>query len=374
MYEGASVQITNWMAVMNSTWQQWLQSAGAQIEDGVARSFGNPRAELEAARAGGVLADLSHLGVLDFAGEDSEAFLQGQLSCDVRLIGASSSSYGSYCTPKGRMLADFLLWRLLPGLIPGLSGGFRMALSRSIVANVHKRLKMYVLRSKVQVSDASDSIVLLGVSGAAATGALDSVLAGLSTHEARHFGEGSTAISLPGGRFLLAVPAEGASKLWSSLAATLRPVGTPCWEWLDIRSGVPLITARTQEQFLPQMTNLELLGGVSFKKGCFTGQEVVARTQHLGKVKRRMFLAHVDERVDDVRTPPAPGDEIFSDDIPGQASGMVVSAQPAPEAGHDLLVVVHVSSRESSTVHVRSTDGPVLRFIDLPYTVTSTIT
>ena len=350
---------------MNSAWQQWLQSAGAQIEDGIARNFGNPQAELEAARAGGVLADLSHLGVLEFAGEDSEAYLQGQLSCDVCSIGASSSSYGSYCTPKGRMLADFLIWRPTPGL----SGGFRMALSRSIVATVQKRLKMYVMRSKVQVSDATDSLVLLGVSGDAAAGALDSVLAGLSTHETRHFGEGSTAISLPGGRFLLTVPADGASKLWASLAATLRPVGTPCWEWLDIRSGVPLITARTQEQFLPQMTNLELLGGVSFKKGCFTGQEVVARTQHLGKVKRRMFLAHVD----DVRTPPEPGDEIFSDDIPGQASGMVVSAQPAPGAGHDLLVVVHVSSRESSTVHVRSTDGPVLRFIDLPYTVTSTI-
>ena len=370
MYGGTGVRITNWMVVMNSAWQQWLQFAGAQIEDGIARNFGNPQAELEATRSGSVLADLSHLGVLDFAGEDSEAFLQGQLSCDVRSIGASSSSYGSYCTPKGRMLADFLLWR--PS--PGLSGGFRMALSRSIVATVHKRLKMYVLRSKVQVSDASDSLVLLGVSGGAATGALDPVLAGLSMHEARQFGEGSTAISLPGGRVLLAVPAEGASKLWASLAATLRPVGTPCWEWLDIRSGVPLITARTQEQFLPQMTNLDLLGGVSFKKGCFTGQEVVARTQHLGKLKRRMFLAHVDEPVDDVRTPPAPGDEIFSDDIPGQASGMVVSAQRAPGAGHDLLVVVHVSSRESSTVHVRSTDGPVLRFIDLPYTVTSTIT
>ena len=185
-------------------------------------------------------------------------------------------------------------------------------------------------------------------------------------HELRHFGEGSTAISLPGRRFLIAVPVEGASKLWTGLAATLRPVGTPCWEWLDIRSGIPLITAATQEQFLPQMTNLELIGGVSFKKGCFPGQEVVARTQHLGKVKRRMFLAHVD----DAQTPPSPGDEIFSDDIPGQASGTVVNAQAAPGGGYDLLAVVHHSSRESSTVHLRSTDGPVLRFLDLPYAVT----
>ncbi|OGA08368.1 MAG: hypothetical protein A3G26_09075 [Betaproteobacteria bacterium RIFCSPLOWO2_12_FULL_65_110] len=342
---------------MNSAWQQRLQSVGALIEDGIVQNFGDPQAEREAARSGSVLADLSHLGVLEVAGEDSETFLQGQLSCDVHSVAAGSSSYGSCCTPKGRMLADFLLWRA--------SNGFLMALSRSVIATVQKRLKMYVLRSKVQVSDASGSVVLLGVSGAAATDALGSVLTGLSTHEARRFGEGSTAISLPGERLLLAVPAEGAAKLWEKLAATLRPVGTPVWEWLDIRNGIPLVTAKTQEQFLPQMTNLELLGGVSFKKGCFTGQEVVARAQHLGKVKRRMFLMHTD----DDRTPPSPGDEIFSDDIPGQASGAVVNAQAAPGGGYDLLAVVHHSSRESSTVHLRSSDGPVLRFLDLPYAV-----
>ncbi len=349
---------------MNSAWQGWLQSAGAQVDDGVARHFGDPRGELESARSGSVLADLSHLGVLDFAGEDSEPFLQGQLSCDVHSIGAGSSSYGSHCTPKGRMIADFLIWR--PS--PDLSHGFRMALSRSIVATVRKRLSMYVLRSKVRVTDVSDSVVLLGLSGDAAAGPLDLIPSGLLLHEARQFGEGCTAISLPGGRFLIAVPAEGAPTLWASLAVTLRPVGTPCWEWLEIRSGVPLITAPTQEQFLPQMTNLELLGGVSFKKGCFTGQEVVARTQHLGKVKRRMFLAHLDPQ--EGQAPPSPGDETFSDDIPDQASGTIVNAQAAPGGGYDLLAVVHHSSRASSSVHLRSSEGPVLRFLDLPYAVT----
>lgn len=351
---------------MNSAWQQWLQSAGARFENDVVRDFGDPRGELEAARSGSVLADLSHLGVLDVTGPDSEAFLHAQLTCDVRSIGASSSSYGSYCTPKGRMLADFLLWRISADA----SSGFRMVLSRSVVATVQKRLRMYVLRLKVQLTDASESAVLLGVSGDAAAPALGSVLADVPRtthdHELRRFGEGSTAISLPGRRFVTAVGVEGASKLWAGLAATLRPVGTPCWEWLDIRSGFPLITARTQEQFLPQMTNLELIGGVSFKKGCFPGQEIVARTQHLGKVKRRMFLAHVDE----VQPPPSPGDDVFSDDIPGQASGMVVNAQAAPGGGYDLLAVVHHSSRESSVVHLCASDGPVMRFLDLPYTVT----
>jgi tRNA-modifying protein YgfZ len=357
---------------MNSAWQQWLQSAGARVENDQVQDFGDPQGELDAARSGSVLADLSHLGVLDFTGPDSEAFLQAQLSCDVRSIGATSSSYGSYCTPKGRMLADFLLWRLSAAQPADMSTGFRMVLSRSIVAPVQKRLRMYVLRLKVQVTDASDSTVLLGVSGDAPVPALRSVLADAPQqthdHELARFGEGGTAISLPGKRrFLIAAAVESAPKLWNGLAAALRrPVGTPCWEWLDIRSGFPLVTARTQEQFLPQMVNLELIGGVSFKKGCFPGQEIVARTQHLGKVKRRMFLAHVDE----TRSPPSPGDDVYSDDIPDQASGTVVNAQAAPGGGYDLLAVVHHSSRESSVVRLHSTDGPVLRFLNMPYTVT----
>ena len=354
---------TNRAVTMNPAWQEWLQSSGARVEEGIVQHFGDPQGELEATRSRGVIADLSHLGVLDATGEDSETFLQGQLSCDVSSIGPVSSSYGSFCTPKGRMVANFLIWRSLSGP----AAGFRMALSRELVAPVHKRLKMYVLRSQVQLSDVSDSIALFGVAGNGAAAAVDSNLSGLSPHESGRLDAGGVAIALTEGRYLLGVPADGAGELWTRVAAKLRPVGTSCWEWLAIRSGVPLITARTQEQFLPQMTNLELLGGVNFKKGCFTGQEVVARTQHLGKLKRRMFLAHVDLPEGDI--PPSPGDETFSDDIPGQVSGMLVNAQAAPGGGYDLLAVIHQSSRESSSVHLRTADGPTLRFDELPYAV-----
>ena len=342
---------------MNSEWQQWLLAAGAHIEDGQVGHFGDAEAERKATHATGVLADLSHLGVLDFSGDDAEAFLQAQLSCDVRAIGPDSSTYGSYCTPKGRMLASFLLWRA--------PGGFHMALSGGLRAAVEKRLRMYVLRAKVQVRDVSDAIVLLGVAGASDALAALTASPPRRPHELARLPGDGIAIALPGGRYLLALSAAAAPAVWTALAGVLRPVGTPCWEWLEIRSGVPLITAKTQEQFIPQMANLELIGGVSFKKGCFPGQEVVARTQHLGKVKRRMFLASTD----DAATAPAPGDELYSDDIPGQASGMVVNAQAAPGGGYDLLAVVHQSSRESSTVHLKSADGPVLHFLDLPYSV-----
>ena len=243
-----------------------------------------------------------------------------------------------------------------------------MALSRGIVATVLKRLKMYVLRSKVQIADVSDAVVLIGVSGAGAAHALAPVSSSLpkGTHDHVPLAGGGCLIAMSGERFLLALASDAAPGIWKALAVALRPVGTPCWEWLDIRAGMPLVTEETQEQLLPQMANLELIGGVSFKKGCFPGQEVVARTQHLGKVKRRMFLARVDNGAGVV---PGPGDDIFSDDIPGQASGMVVNAQPAPEGGYDMLAVVHLSSRDGATVHLRSADGPVLRFLDLPYSV-----
>jgi folate-binding protein YgfZ len=145
----------------------------------------------------------------------------------------------------------------------------------------------------------------------------------------------------------------------------LRPAGAACWEWLDIREGIPLITQATQNQLVPQMANLELIGAVSFSKGCYTGQEVVARSQYLGKgVKRRMYLARLDGS-----TPPSAGDELFSDDLGAQASGLVVNAQPAPDGGHDLLVMTPTSSKEGSVVRWKSPDGPALEFGSLPYLV-----
>jgi folate-binding protein YgfZ len=122
------------------------------------------------------------------------------------------------------------------------------------------------------------------------------------------------------------------------------------------------VSAATQDQFLPQMANFELLGGVSFDKGCYTGQEIVARAQHLGRVKRRTFLANV-------AAVAAAGDELYSEGLGDQASGMVLNSEASPDGGHDLLAVVQTASRESSTVHLRALDGPVLRFLPLPYAI-----
>jgi len=343
---------------MNPDWQKALEASGASIDNGIAMDFGDAGAELQAAYSGSVLADVSHLAVLDFSGDDSQSFLQGQVTCDVNSLAIGSSTYGGYCSANGRLLTDFLLWRR--------PTGYRMVLAGSIAGYARKRLLQYVLRAKVKIADPSDELVLLGAAGNAASAALDAVFGEIprEVHRVQQGEHGASVITLSAARFLIVATPAHALRIQAGLTGALRPVGAPCWEWLDIRSGFPWITERTQEQFVPQMVNLELVGGVSFQKGCYPGQEIVARTQYRGKLKRRMFLANVA-----AEPSPAAGDELFSDDLPDQACGMVINAQRSPLGGYDLLAVVPIESRASSTVHMKSSDGPVLRFLDLPYPV-----
>jgi len=322
----------------------------------IAEAKGRADPDLVAARSGSVLALLGHLGVLQFSGDDAETFLQGQLSCDVAAVGLRSSAYGAYCSPKGRMLANFLLWRE--------ETGFHMALSRDLAPSMHARISKFVLRAKVKISDASDTIVLAGAAGPKSDQALREVFPDLpkEPHQASRRPDTGTVIKMKDGRYLLALVPSSAAALRQRLANALVPVGAHAWRWLDIRNGVPLVTAATQDQLVPQMANFELLGGVSFSKGCYTGQEVVARMQHLGKLRRRMFLANVAAQA-------RAGDALYSEDLGDQASGVVVNAETSPDGGHDLLAAVQSASREGSTVHLKSIGGPVLRFLPLPYAV-----
>jgi len=322
---------------------------------------GDPIAEISAVISGSYVAQLSQLSVLEFSGADATPFLQGQLSCDVELAARNGvSTYGSYCTPKGRMLASFLL-------IPSAAGWY-MVLSSSIAASIQKRLGMFVLRSKVKIISGAQTYSLIGVGGSDAVTRLGEwftevplephqVSTGKTTEDPE-----LTIICLPGQRWLLISPTASTNNIFRAISTSLKTVGVAAWELTDIRKGIPLITAKTQEQFIPQMASLELIGGVSFKKGCYPGQEIVARTQYLGKLKRRLYLAHVD---DDAMA----GDELHSDDVQGQSNGMVVNAAPAPGGGCDVLAVVQEDSAIHSRVHLRSANGALLQFLPLSYPV-----
>jgi len=340
---------------MNPLWKTYLESCGARFDANEPADFGDLPAELAAAQNGTVIASLGHFGVMRCTGEDAAAFLHNLLTNDIQGLPRDRALICGFCTAKGRLLADFLVWRD--------EGDYLLQLSADIQPAVQKKLSMYVLRSKVKITDASDELAMIGLAGPQAEtllGALGLTVptepAGVSTIDAGQI------IRLDAQRFLLALKPEAAQPLWERLSSQARAVGSATWRWLDIVAGQPHITAATQEEFVPQMVNLELIGGVSFTKGCYPGQEVVARTKYLGKVKRRTLRAHVS-----TSELPAPGTNLYIPTVAEQSSGKVVNAAKAPEGGYELLAELITANVEGGPIRLGSADGPVLELRPLPY-------
>jgi tRNA-modifying protein YgfZ len=345
---------------MNSSWQAYLQDRHAVIQDGRIVHYGHPDAERASVRRTTVIADLSHLGLIHFAGEDAQSFLQGQLTCDVRLADLHTVLHGAYCNPKGRTLASYLLYRD--------SNGYLMQLPLELQRAIQKRLSMYVLRAKVRLSDFSDTLIRIGVAGDHARTLISTVLVEAPPNDLGVVSEGrESVLRLAEDRYELLLSPGLAPEIWQRLSTGAVPVGAPVWDWLEIKAGIPMITAATQEQFVPQMINLEMIGGVSFQKGCYPGQEIVARSHYLGKIKRRMYLAHV-ELVPGESSVKA-GDELFSTDAGEQSTGMVVNAAASPYGGFDMLAVLQTNSAESGRIRFGSANGPALEIMPLPYSV-----
>ncbi|GLR15327.1 folate-binding protein YgfZ [Chitinimonas prasina] len=329
-------------------WHTYLASQGAHTDEQGQVSF--PTAAADTA-----LVPLQQFGLIRFSGEETLAFLHGQVSSDLKKMPADGCQYSSYSTPKGRMLASFLVLREADDIL--------LMLPRALQAGVQKRLSMYVLRSKTRASDASDERVLLGLNGPQAT-AIALAVFGSAPAEAMQ------TIKLAGGllarlgqdRLLLCLTLDAAMAAWPALlAAGAQPSGTAAWTLSDIRAGIPWILPETQEAFVAQMANMELIGAVSFKKGCYPGQEIVARTQYLGKLKRRTFRVSA-------TAPMQAGQAVYSPEMNGQASGQVALAAPAGEGLWEALVVVQMASVEHG-VHLDSPEGPLLTFLPLPYPV-----
>lgn len=341
---------------MHPSWQAFLAQQGANIVEGRVADFGNPPQELQSAASGTIIADLSHLALLEVGGEDAVTFLQGQVTNDVKLLDGSNSHYAGYCTPKGRLLAIFLAF--------ADRGHIHLQLNGALREQTLKRLKMYVLRSKVTIADVTDGILRFGVAGAEAASALQRIFGTLPQEPHRLASlPNVTLLRLPGpvARYEVFTTVEHAPGLWAQLRQSCTPVGNGAWEWQEIRAGIPDVTPTTQEAFVPQMLNLDALGGINFKKGCYTGQEIVARTHYLGKVKRRTQLGHVE-----AATPPAPGDKVYGADS-AEPVGMVVSAAPAPTGGFDLLAEIRLESLEAGPIRLQGADGPPMELVALPY-------
>jgi hypothetical protein len=308
----------------------------------------NEAATLPSLAADGAVA-LTPWGVITAEGADAAHFLHGQLTQDVEHLDAARARPAGYCSPKGRLLASFVVWRPNPETL-------HLACSADVLPAVLKRLSMFVLRAKCKLRDASAELRLLGLTGASARAWLGAAAGAPPWSSVAH--AGGRVIRLPDAagveRWLLALPAADAPPPLPAL-----PLAQ--WQWLEVASGVPTIVGATVEQFVPQMVNLELVGGVHFQKGCYPGQEVVARSQYRGTLKRRAFLFRAD-------APAAPGQEVYATDDPSQPAGMVANAASLEGLGHLALVELKLAALDQPLA-LGAPDGPRLQRVAMPYAV-----
>jgi folate-binding protein YgfZ len=340
-------------------WHDYLAQHGAVIDDGTVLNFGDPVAERRAAAEADILADLSSLALLQATGAEAVAFLHGQLSSDIKSLETGRSTLAAYCSAKGRMFAVFRILRTGDSLLLQLPG--------SQAETVLKRLRMFVLRADVRIERVDERWVRLGLSGPGTEALLAKVVSAVpAAIDEVHQEDGLVVLRVPGPwpRFELLVEPLRAPTVWAELASAATPVGEDRWAWLDIQAGVPNVVPATSEQFVPQMANLDLLGGVSFTKGCYPGQEIVARMHYLGRLKQRMVLAHVESR-----QPPQAGDKVYATSHGDQAAGNLVDAREGPLGGFDVLAVVQLGSVGNEPIHLGGPEGPTLRLDTLPYSV-----
>jgi len=297
-------------------------------------------------------ARLARYGIVSVSGADARAFLHAQLTNDVEHLGQDSARLAGWCSAKGRLLANF-------AVVPR-TDGFLLVMARDLAAAIAKRLMMFVLRSKVKIADESDAWTPLGVWGAGVRARLAAL--GLAPAEgplAVAAAGARIAVRVESDRYLVIAPPGDAPALETQLGGRIAPDDE--WSLLEIRSGRVLITQATQDQFVPQMVALEAIGGVDFKKGCYPGQEVVARAQYRGQIKRRILRGRVPAGVE-LR----PGQDLYSDDAADQASGIVVNVAPATE-GSELLAVAPIAAIEEHKPIRTAPGGAPIEVLGLPY-------
>ncbi len=343
---------------MKTDWRNVLSDTGAEFEGELVMHYGNPERECEVALSGLVFSDLSHLGVIAVYGKDAASFLQSQLSNDISRIDAGTHQLAAYCTAKGRVIGLLRLFRQ--------DDTFYMRLPIEILETVLQRLRLFVLRADVSLEDVSENFVNIGVSGEAASDEINTA-AGMLPQQPDQVvhTDDLTILHTPGIEPCYEVYAgsiESAREFWEALNVRGAPVGMAAWRLLQIQAGMPDIYAATMDLFVPQMLNLQLIHGLDFKKGCYPGQEIVARTQYLGKLKRRMYLGHIDSDL-----PLQPGTALYLASDSEQPAGHIVDAQPHPDGGLSALAVIQINAAESGSLHSGASDGPMFSLRSLPY-------
>ncbi len=334
---------------MIPTWQAFIETRNFEGSTG-------PTVDVTSNASETALTPLPRYSVLSISGEDSTNFLQGQSTCDIKSLTADRATPGAICNPKGRALTNFLMFIR--------NGAFHLVLPKALASLVEKRLRMYVLRSRVKIADVTDSLGFFGLSGGALPEHLPPV--GAHSDEARYpvINENSTQwIGFGQGQWIFLGTPEAAQRQWTELVEHGSGIETPPsrWDLLCILNGIPTLDAETSETFVPQMFNLDLLGGISFKKGCYTGQEIVARMHYLGKLKRRMYLAGcASDRL------PGPGENVMKQGHE-QSVGQIVKAEVLGSGDIRLLTVLQIDQSGSKNLYLEKSPKSLLKILKSPY-------
>jgi hypothetical protein len=346
---------------MNNDWKDYLLTHGAHLtsvgaDDGLFHFMDEPSAN-EKAEQSTILCDLSQYSVVVIAGGDAASFMQGQFTNDVKKVDADSSQLNAFCNNKGRMITNFRLFKY--------QQNFFLSLKKDLVGRSISHLQNYILRAQVAVQDVSEQLIHLGLSGDNATELLSDFIDNINeTVDSVSHNDDYIAIRVAGlkPRYEIFCSIEKAKVFWEKLSAQAVVVNSSSWDYLNIQAGIPFIDTGSSEEFVPQMTNMELINGVSFTKGCYTGQEIVARMHYLGKLKKRCYRVHID-----TETKPHAGDKLFAEEAKaGQNTGAIIQAEKNPAGGYDALAVIQIADTESK-LHLNNANGPAITVKALPY-------
>lgn len=351
---------------MKQEWKKFLITQGAEFENDKLSSFGNPIRENRIPPQGSVLSDLSDRGIIEVYGEDAESFLQNQLTNDIRRVTDTTHQLSAWCSPKGRVIANFRIFKA--------NNVYYLSLSSDLVNHIIKKLRMYVMMSKVTIEDVSERLTHFGYAGEYAERDLQTLLgeelAPTETNQTLQY-RALSILRLPGTvpRFEVFGELEDAKNLWERCNIRAAPVSSSGWDYLNIVAGLPVVCEASSEAWIPQMLNLQIIDGVDFKKGCFPGQEVVARLKYLGKNKRRMYRIEINDD-----TLPEVGQKIYAADADAEA-GKILTMVMNPFGKAEALAVLKIAEadKQLNLNTDTSSERGRITLLELPYSVDNEI-
>lgn len=344
---------------MNSDWKNYLLSKEGQPTDDGGTEFKEKKTSNSESENLDTICDLSLFSTIVIAGDDAANFMQGQFTNDITQVNEQTSQLNAFCNKKGRMIANFRLFQN--------QQNYFFSVKSDLVEISIEHLQNYILRSQVAIQDVSEQLIHIGISGDNAAELLSSYITDINQNVGSiSSNENYIAICVPGlkPRYEIFCSLEHAKNLWDSVSTQATVANSSSWNYLDIQSGLPFIDASTSEEFVPQMANMELINGVSFTKGCFTGQEIVARMHYLGKLKKRCYKINIE-----TDSEPSNGDKLFAENArAGQNTGMIIQVEKSPEAGYDALAVIQTADINSA-LFLNNSDGPHITVKELPYSL-----